>query len=152
MVQRETGQIVLYPVEDRSKQTLIPLIKRHVLPGGTIYPDGWSSYLKFNEEGFNHFVVNHNATFQQRYENVETGEVIQVHTNKIEGAWKHCTEHFRRMNGVRGMKNFETHLCEVIYRSHRRSKDRISTFLADLKAVYTLNGPSPPCPHQSITR
>ena len=57
------------------------------------------------------------------------------------GAWEHCKKQFRRMNEVRDMKNFETHLCEVIYRSHRRSKDLISTFLADLKAVYTLNGP-----------
>ena len=31
----------------------------------------------------------------QSYENKETGEVVDVNTNAIEGAWKHCKDHFK---------------------------------------------------------
>ena len=136
MIERESSKSVLYPVEDRSKATPIPLIKRHVRQGGTIYSDGCSSYLQLNDEGFQHFVVNHKTNFAQKYQNTETGETVQVYTNRIEGAWKHCKDHFKRMNGVRGMRNFESHLCEVIYRNHKSTKHLLHTYLNDNTTIY----------------
>lgn len=35
---------------------------------------------------------------------------VEVGTNRIEGAWKHAKDHFRRINGT-SMINFEAHLA-----------------------------------------
>ena len=41
MVERETNTpLLIYPVSDRSEDTLLPIIQRHLEPGSTIYSDG----------------------------------------------------------------------------------------------------------------
>jgi transposase-like protein len=68
------------PVEDRSAQTLLPLIRDHVLPGSIVYTDLWRGYSRISEElGLLHFTVNHSETF--------VDPVTGVHTNTIEGSW-----------------------------------------------------------------
>lgn len=42
----------------------------------------------------------------QTYENPESGERIDVDTNTIEGAWKHCKDHFK-----------VSYNCYIIYNS-----------------------------------
>ena len=59
------------------------------MAGSTIYTDGWPSYVSLTEEGYTHFTVEHKHAFKYVYRNTETGELIEVHTNRIEGAWKH---------------------------------------------------------------
>jgi transposase-like protein len=108
MVEWETNTVLLYPVSDRSEETLIPIIQRHVEPGATIYSDGWSSYCSLNELGYNHFTVLHKYSFKKVYVKEGTGEEVQVHTNRIEGAWKHAKDHFRRMSGTK-LSQFEGH-------------------------------------------
>lgn len=95
MVERDTNRIILYPVEDRKTETLKVLIERHVKPGSRIFTDGWRGYGFLEESGYDHFVVNHTTTFKQSYHNTVTGEVVQCHTNQIEGAWAHAKKHFR---------------------------------------------------------
>ena len=46
MVEQKSKQIILYPVSDCTKETLIPLIQRHFAPGSTIYSDGWTVYCQ----------------------------------------------------------------------------------------------------------
>ncbi|UYV68840.1 hypothetical protein LAZ67_6001228 [Cordylochernes scorpioides] len=66
-------------VADRRARTLIAVIKKYVLPGTTIISDGFRSYYKLDQEGFDHLVVNHKLHFKDP----ETGE----HTNNIEATW-----------------------------------------------------------------
>lgn len=40
---RESNTLILYPVGDRTEDTLLPIIQRLVEVGSTIYSDGWSS-------------------------------------------------------------------------------------------------------------
>ena len=40
LVEKSSNRIILYPVQNRSKNTLVPLIKRHVEEGSTVYSDG----------------------------------------------------------------------------------------------------------------
>ncbi|XP_058986215.1 uncharacterized protein LOC131806266 [Musca domestica] len=80
-VERETNKCFIVPVEDRSKQTLLPLIKKYIRPGSVIISDFWKSYDTLDEEGYTHYKVNHSEHFVDP----ETGH----HTNTIEGLWRH---------------------------------------------------------------
>ena len=99
MIEVNSNKLIIYPVKDRTKETLIPLIERHVAKGSTIYSDSWASYMTLNEIGYRHFTVVHKKSFKQTYKHMDSGEEVEVHTNRIEGAWKHMKDHFRRMNG-----------------------------------------------------
>ena len=89
-----SNRIILYPVEHRNKQTLIPLIQKHVEVGSQIYTDGWAAYGDLNKLGFAHYTVNHNERFKQTYIN-DDGVIVECCTNRIEGAWQSCKEHFK---------------------------------------------------------
>ena len=52
--------LVLYPVDNRNAETLIPLIQNHVEPGTRIFSDNWAAYFQLNELGNHHFTVTHN--------------------------------------------------------------------------------------------
>ena len=80
----------LLPAEKRDSKTLIKIIKENVATGSTIYSDGWPGYHSLIQEGYNHYVVEHKYPFSAKYKNLDTGEVISVNTNMIEGAWKHA--------------------------------------------------------------
>jgi hypothetical protein len=55
MVQRSSNKIVMYPVDKRATQTLIPKIEKHVAHGSRIFADSWAAYLYLNELGYEHF-------------------------------------------------------------------------------------------------
>ena len=40
-----------------------------------------------------------------------------VHTNRIEGSWKHAKDHFRKMSGT-SRSQFESHVAEVLWPNH----------------------------------
>lgn len=139
MVERDSNTLLIYPVSDRSEDTLIPIIKNHVEAGSTIYSDGWSAYCGLNELGYNHFTVLHKYSFKKVYINQNTREEVEIHTNRIEGAWKHAKEHFRRMSGTK-ISQFEGHLCEIMWRAETKSHI-YQSFFQSLSNIYTLSGP-----------
>jgi hypothetical protein len=67
-----------------------------------------------------------------------TGDIERVHTNRIEGAWKHAKAYFRTMNGT-SVGNFESHLCEWMFRSRERSNATVAT-LHLIRRHYPLTG------------
>lgn len=77
-------------MSDRTEATLLPIIERHVEKGSSIYSDGWSAYCPLNELGYRHFTVLHKYAFKKTCVNKETNEEVEVHTNRIKGAWKHA--------------------------------------------------------------
>ena len=55
MIERATINCVLVPVEDRSTQTLLPIIAQYVLPNTRIITDGWCAYQRLaNYQWVNH--------------------------------------------------------------------------------------------------
>lgn len=140
IIHRESNKLILYPVNQRNADTLIPIIQRHVAPGSRIYSDSWAAYLQLNEVGYEHYTVCHKTTFKQSYQCVDTGDIIHCHTNRIEGAWKHCKDHFRKMNGT-NLKLFEQHLAEIVWRNHHQNQNRYVAFFDLVKGVYTLDMP-----------
>lgn len=137
MIERSSNTIIMYPVQDRTANTLLPLIQRHVEPGSTIYSDGWSAYMDLNSLGYNHFTVIHKYSFKKTYKNTLTEEIITVHTNRIEGAWKHAKDHFKRMSGTK-YTQFEGHMAEVMWRAVVKG-NIYQSFFDLLRSVYTLN-------------
>ena len=72
---RETGEFFLVPVKNRTKRTLLALIKKRIHPGSIIISDCWKSYDCLKSEKFQHLQVNHSLTF--------VDEVTGAHTNKV---------------------------------------------------------------------
>ncbi|XP_041349186.1 LOW QUALITY PROTEIN: uncharacterized protein LOC121368516, partial [Gigantopelta aegis] len=114
IIERESNIIILYLVDNCDANTLIPIIQRHVSPGSRIFSDSWAAYLQLNSLGYEHYSVCHKTNFNKKYKNVETGEIINCCTNQIEGVWKICKDHFRKINGT-NTKMFEQHVAEIIY-------------------------------------
>ena len=148
LVERASNRIILYPVENRKRETLLRVIQRHVAPGSTIFSDGWAAYTDLNDMGYTHFSVVHKKAFKTTYENPVTNEKIEVHTNTIEGAWKHAKDHFRKINGT-SIQNFEAHLAEIVWRNHisRTSQTIYEAFFDLVSKHYPLDvGPRLNCP------
>ena len=78
--ERNTKNCLAVSVEDRSADTLSPIIQKLVLPGTTIISDCWKAYSQLEEEGYQHQTVNHSKDFIKK----ETG----AHTNTTEST---CT-------------------------------------------------------------
>ena len=76
----ETRQFFLVPVEDRTSETLLKIIKEKIKPGTTIISDCWQAYDCLSKHGFQHLKVNHSINFLDP----ETG----AHTNTIERKWR----------------------------------------------------------------
>ena len=114
-----TNKLILIPVDDRSKQTLTKLIKTFVRPGSKILSDCWAGYWSLQEEGYLHYSINHKTNFVQEYLDTETGEILQIHTNNVEGQWATTKKYFKAKNGVRP-STFESHLNEIMWRHQFR--------------------------------
>ena len=80
-IERETKKLFLVPLIDqrRDADTLIPLIKKYILPGTIIISDSWKAYSKLSELNNSHKIINHS-------ENFVSPEDQQVHTKNIERA------------------------------------------------------------------
>lgn len=76
IMERNTKKTYFVPVSDRSKATLIPIIKKIVKRGSCIYHDDWAAYRNLKNEGYQHGTVVHTKEFVS-----ESG----VCTNSIEG-------------------------------------------------------------------
>lgn len=90
MVERDSNSVIIYPVRETSQKTLMHLIQQNVEKGSSVYSDRWRTFCPLNERGYQHFSVINKNTFQSSYRNVETGEIVIVHTNRIEKVWKHA--------------------------------------------------------------
>ena len=62
--QRSDGRVFMVPVEDRSKDTLLPIIQDWIKPGTTIISDCWKAYDCLGYEEYEHLRVNHSLTFK----------------------------------------------------------------------------------------
>ncbi|PSN35446.1 hypothetical protein C0J52_06616 [Blattella germanica] len=98
--------IVLF-VSRRGRQTLVPLIRDYVLPGTTIYTDGWSGYTGLNRAGYTHMVVNH----KDHFVDPTTGAC----TNAVEGYWSKLKGFLRQTNTLKSTLLPE-HIDEFMWR------------------------------------
>lgn len=80
-------------VEDRSAETLLPIISSWCEPGAIIYTDGWAAYNQLGSLGFRH----HSVIHERHFVDPETG----VHTNSVESYWQRCKRKLKKMYGTK---------------------------------------------------
>lgn len=129
-VDRETKHIFLEIVEDRSRDTLLPVITANVTDGTTVYTDMWPAYLGLSDHGFDHKMVNHS-----------TGFVLNgVNTNTIESLWGELKADLKIKRGL-NREQLPGFLDEFVYRRIYRSEDIFVQLLDHIAYYYTVNDP-----------
>lgn len=79
------GKIFARVVPNTQARTLVPIVKKNVEVGSSVYTDGWS--YKGLEKKYTQMSVDHGKHFYGMLLVTEDGEVIEVTTNRIENAW-----------------------------------------------------------------
>jgi hypothetical protein len=130
-VETKLGFLVF--VEDRSASTLLPLIKRYILPGTKIISDRWAAYNGIPDIDINppyiHETVNHTENF--------VDPITGATTNHIERMWCEAKRRLKMMNGT--IDDFlPGHLDEFIWRQARgrTSVEAFDSLLADIASWY----------------
>ena len=99
------GRIYTVVVDNAKFETLLPVIKKKIMPDSIVYTDSLSSYDKLDVSGFVHYRINHSKEFADR----------QNHINGIENFWNQAKrvcwfrEGLRRISVVMCMLTF----CKV---------------------------------------
>ena len=121
-------------VNDRTADTLLPLIARYIAPGSIIHSDCWRAYYQIpnmqstegESFGYIHRTVNHSVT----YVNPEDG----THTNTIEGTWFGIKQGIRPRN--RNRKLLDGHLFEFMWRRENAGRLWLGLLEALTETVY----------------
>lgn len=113
------------PVLDRSSNTLLDIIARHVLPGSIVYTDLWGGYIGISSAlGLEHQTVNHSQYF--------TDPVTGVNTNTIEGTWNGLEMCIAPKNRTR--QSIEEHVLEFIWR-RKHARTTWDSFISALSEI-----------------
>ena len=129
---RETKECFLEVVEDRSANTLIPILCKYVQPGTLVLSDCWKSYSKLSEEGYIHRTVNHSIEFV----NSEDG----THTNTIESTWRAVKTSLPKSGTQKELYTsyFAVYCVKQKYFTKGDKSDYFRVFLDLLKRVHQL--------------
>lgn len=102
----EQRKIFIESIPNRTAETLLEVISRHVVPGTTINTDCWKGYLNLPSIGMIHGTVNHSICFRDH--------VSGVNTNTVEGT----NNGIKQMIPVRNRNgdSIDEHLSVFIWR------------------------------------
>ena len=129
---RKTGEARAFVVENRTADSLIPIIVDHVVPGARIYTDGWLAYSSLSSHGFDHRVVNHSVGFGLGF----------FTTNHIESLWselKYLTKHSQGNvvgSGEDKKMGIQHHIDVGIWRRNNKGKDLIEELIHLINLTY----------------
>ena len=105
------GRVVAEVVPDVTGDTLVPTIRKTVVPKSTVYTDQGGAYLNVSaRKRFQHVTVNHSKSYVDG----------NAHTNTIEGFWSLVK---RGISGVYyqvGIEYLQSYLNEYAFRYNRR--------------------------------
>lgn len=94
------GKVFAKIIPDASGATLVPIIKRKVIPDSIVYSDCWKGYNTLDVSDFHHFRINHSKLFADR----------RNHINGIENFWNQAKRHMRKFNGVENISNWPVYV------------------------------------------
>ncbi|PSN42423.1 hypothetical protein C0J52_11733 [Blattella germanica] len=127
--------VVLY-VCRRDRQTLVPIIQDYVLPGTTIYTDGWPAYGGLNRAAYVHMVVNHKDNFVDP----TTGAC----TNAVEGYWAKLKRFLRQTDTMKS-RRLPEHMDEFMWRDAYCEDDNVFKKIVEVIRELYRNGRRLPC-------
>ena len=84
------GKVYTKIIPDASGATLIPIIKRKVVPDSIVYSDCWRGYNVLDVSDFHHFRITHSKLFAD----------LRNHINGMENFWNQTKRHMLKFNGV----------------------------------------------------
>jgi len=113
-------------VDDRSAQTLIPVIQKFIIPGTTIFSDQWSAYRQLQNLGYDHKTVNHSENFVDP----QTGTC----TNAIEAYWSRVKRNVR-LHWLSRRDQLPLRIDEFLWRDRLHTKRYTDTFHAMLNLI-----------------
>ena len=113
-------------VDDRSAQTLIPIIQKFVIPGTTIFCDQWLAYRQLQNLGYNHKTVNHSENFVDP----QTGTC----TNAIEAYWSRVKRNVR-LHWLSRQDQLPLRIDEFLWHDRLHTKRYTDTFHAMLNLI-----------------
>lgn len=121
------GDVYAHIIKDEKADTLMPIIRRVVEVGSTIYSDKWASFNKLSLDGYKHTSINHS---------VEYVDKKGRHINGIENFWGWCDGAGGRLPKFVGIpkSTFPLHLKECVFRyNHRHDLDKaLKSLLKDV--------------------
>ena len=110
---QRNGQVITFPVPDRTTDTLIPLVFQHTKPGSLYYSDDWHAYTWLSIKG-DHVVVK-----KVRGAPKAKG---RSHLNGIEGFWSFSKNWLYQYRGI-PRHHFHLYLKETEFRFNNRDED-----------------------------
>jgi transposase-like protein len=141
MIERN-GRLAISVIPDRTKLTLINIIKGHVEEGSTIYSDGWHAY-KYLDNYYTHEFITHS-----NHEYVRGN----IHTNTIENIWGLLRKSVKNAHHTISDKHVQSYCDQFCWKyntrmwSDRQKFDNTLLRLLGNKPVKKQMGESIDCP------
>lgn len=124
----------MVPVTDRTADTLLALVQKHIRPGSTIWSDRWKSYCGIENmlEGYEHASVNHKIHFVDP----KSG----CCTNGIKSDWGKARAHVPRTGAIE--EHLEGYIGWFLWKPHQQPSglNPFVSFMQDVAKIYS--GPS----------
>jgi len=126
IVERQ-GKVSAIVVPGTGQQTLIPQVKKNVVPDTTIYTDEMSAYNPLNQIGYKHEIVNHSEKEYARG---------VVHTNNIENFWSLVKRGIAGVYHNVSPEYLQSYVNEYSFRYNHRNDETpmFKTFLNQIQA------------------
>ena len=102
---KRQGKVYTVVVNDTKTNTLLPVIKRKIMPDSIVYTDYYRSYNALDVSEFHHYRINHSTHFAEQ----------KNHINGIENFWNQAKRVLRKYNGI-DRKSFPLFLKECEFR------------------------------------
>ena len=112
------GKVYTKVIPDAKAQTLLPIIRHHVVPDSIVYTDYFRSYNALDVSEFKHYRINHRETFVEQH----------THINGIENFWNQAKRHLRKYNGI-PKAHFPLYLKECEWRFNYGSPKQLKQTL-----------------------
>lgn len=125
--ERDSKKLFLFPVENRDAGTLIPVVKKHVLPDTIIHSNCWKAYSTLSNEGFTHYTVNQS-------EEKEFLNKSDVHTRNIEACWRDVKAWLLRSGNKRELSH--KYISKYLFCKAFHEEERLHYFLEMAAKLY----------------
>ncbi|QQP54541.1 Putative LOC101846883 [Caligus rogercresseyi] len=116
------GACFLLEVEDRSVGTLLPMITDRIAQGSTIMSDGFATYRRISDLGYNHLTVIHKRNF--------VDPLTGAHTQSIESLWAQVKKFMRQIDVMNTSRElFQSYLDQFCVRRLLSNSDIFNKML-----------------------